>query len=101
MVPCYYFKTMTSQDILESVVKEYYDYKQTSPYISEDETISKDVFERLEYQAFLFAWQTGRTKMWKDHIAEASIYQAEIKKQIDKNNASLWTKLKSWWSDKF
>ncbi len=92
---------MTSQDILDDVVQEYYRYKQNSPPIGEDESLSKDIVERLEYQAFLFAWQAGRTKMWKDHIKEASAYQAEIKKQIDKNNASMWTKLKSWWNDKF
>mgnify|MGYP001576966928 CR=1 FL=1 len=61
----------------------------------------EDIVERLEYKAFLYAWTHGRNKMWKDHIAQASAYQAEIKQQIDKNNASMWTKLKSWWSDKF
>lgn len=92
---------MTSQDILDNVVQEYYDYKQNSPLIEDNELLSKEIVERLEYQAFLSAWTLGRNKMWIDHIAEASAYQAEIRKQIDKNNASMWTKFKSWWSDKF
>lgn len=92
---------MTGQDILDDVVEKYYEYKQTSPYIGEDEVLTKDVVERLEYQAFLSAWTTGRRLMWIEHLREASAHQAEIRKQIDKANASMWTKIKSWWKDKF
>jgi len=92
---------MTSQDFLDNVVQEYYKYKENSPPIGEDETLPKDVVERLQFQAFLSAWTLGRNKMWIEHLAEACAHQAEIRKQIDKNNASMWTKFKSWWSDKF
>ena len=92
---------MTGQDILDDVVEKYYEYKRNSPHIEDDEMLPKKVVERLEYQAFLSAWTTGRSLMWTEHLATAYANQAEIRKQIDKNNASVWTKLKSWWNDKF
>lgn len=87
---------MTPQDILGNVVKEYYDYKQSSPFIKEDETLTKDVFERLEYEAFLSGWTKGRNLMWADHIQQSVEFQLKQEEFINKKNQSLWSKLKSW-----
>lgn len=87
---------MTPQDILGNVVKEYYDYKQSLPFIKEDETLTKDVFERLEYEAFLSGWTKGRNLMWKDHLEESITYVREKQALLNKQKQSLWSKLKSW-----
>lgn len=87
---------MTPQDILGEVVREYYDYKQSSPFIKEDETLTKDSVERLEYEAFLSGWTKGRNLMWVDHIEKSVEFQLKQEEYINKKNQSLWSKLKSW-----